>query len=199
LNIYLLRHAQSEGNKERRFFGVTHTPLSDKGKASLTKINAFLENKTFDKIYCSPLERCVDTAKLSFGNAADITIDPELIEINFGDWEGKHLKEVMQSDPDAWERYQNDWMNFSFPNGDTIKDYQAKVQAVVARIISETDAEATIALVSHNGFIKAAMSYLMVGDNSLADRLSVQNATINWIELLDGTPKLRLLNYLQEL
>ncbi|MEX1307076.1 MAG: histidine phosphatase family protein [Eubacteriales bacterium] len=199
MNIYLLRHAQSEGNRERRFYGVKNTPLSAHGRESLDVINAFFKDIAIDKIYCSPLERCVDTAKLSFGQTAKLNIDDGLKEINFGDWEGRGIKEIMQTYPEMWEAYQDDWKHMRFPNGDAIEDYQKRAQETMARILDETEENATIALVSHNGFIKSVLSYLLAGDASLTDRLSVQNATVNWVIREDGETKLKLLNYLQRL
>ena len=110
---------------------------------------------------------------------------------------GSVFVDVIQNNPDAWEDYQNDWVNFSFPNGDSVKGYRERAQRAIDQIVTQSGEDENIAIVSHNGFVKSALSYLVAGNQSLADRFSVQNATINWVEISDGETKLRLLNYNQ--
>ena len=143
------------------------------------------------------MQRCIDTAKLSFGEEADINIEKGLIELDFGDWEGQQFASVMEKHPQLWAQYKKDWGHFCFPNGDTVPEYQARVQRTMAEILEKTDDDGTIALVSHYGFIKTALSYLLVGDGCLNDRISIQNATISWVDITNGVPKLRWMNGLQ--
>lgn len=193
LNIYFIRHAQSMGNKLRTFSGVTDVELSDEGRASLEKAKTFFNDKEISKIYVSPLKRCKDTAKIIFGKH-EFIIDEGLKELNFGDWEDVNFKKVIEAYPDQWEDYMENWREFTFPNGDNIKEYQKKAAQEIKRILDNHDGS-DFAIVSHNGFLKAVMSYILTGDIEFAFNLSVQNAAISQIVVDDDFAKLRLLNY----
>ena len=193
MNIYLIRHAQSVGNKKRIFAGVTDFGLSDEGKESLDHVNEFFSDKDLASIYVSPLLRCRQTAEIIFGDREMIS-DDGLKEINFGEWEGVHVGEVMKNYPEKWEDYMGNWREFTFPGGDNIPDYQKRASSEVKRIVENHDDE-DIAIVSHNGFIKAAISYMLTGNIELAFNLSVQNGKVNWIIVEEDFAKLRMLNY----
>jgi alpha-ribazole phosphatase len=177
----------------RTFSGLTDVELSEEGKASLGKAKEFFNNKEISKIYISPLLRCKQTAQIIFGDR-EFIVDEGLKEINFGEWEGIHFKEVMLNYPELWEDYMENWRDFTFPGGDNIPTYQ-KLAARAIRVILDNHDGGDIVVVSHNGFTKAAMSYILTGDIRLAFSLSVQNGKISQIVIDDNFSKLRLLNY----
>ena len=64
--LWFIRHGESEGNKEKRFQGQSHVPLSKKGKSQVIELtNHFKEkNIIFDRLYSSPIHRAFETAKI---------------------------------------------------------------------------------------------------------------------------------------
>jgi alpha-ribazole phosphatase len=193
LNVYLLRHAQSVANLQQKYCGVTDVPLSENGENSLSHVADFFKDKKMDNIYISPLKRCRQTAEIIFGKE-DFIIDDGLIEINFGDWEGLHVSEIEKRYEKKWQTYLSGWRKFTFPNGDHLPDYQKKAGQAIRRIVENEKSE-DIAIVSHNAFIKAAISYLLTQSNELANHLSIQNGVINLVIWTPEHAKLRLLNY----
>lgn len=86
--IYLLRHGETDYNREKRYQGVSDIPLSETGRAELIK--AGMEPSV---VYISPFVRTRETAKILFPRARQIEI-PELREMNFGDFEGRNYIEM---------------------------------------------------------------------------------------------------------
>jgi len=193
LNIYFVRHAQSVANLKRLYCGVTDIELSEHGENSLSHVGEFFREKNISNIYISPLKRCRRTAELIFGDR-DFIVNDGVIEVNFGDWEGLHISEIEDKYADEWNQFLKDWREFTFPNGDNIPKYQKKAGQVIQGIIDK-EQDGDIVIVSHNAYIKAAISYLLTGDNKLAYSLSVQNASINQVEVFEDFAKLKLLNY----
>ena len=92
MNIYIIRHGETDANKNHILQGNINCPLNEYG-IKLAKITGErMKGLKFDACFSSPLDRAVDTAKIvleNSGNNIDIQIDPRIIEMNLGDWEGK--------------------------------------------------------------------------------------------------------------
>lgn len=87
MNIYVLRHGQTDLNIQGRFQGRIDTELNDNGRKQVTKSKGILEKVHFDLVFVSPLKRTIETAKMVTNEK--LIIDNRLIERNFGDLEGK--------------------------------------------------------------------------------------------------------------
>lgn len=95
MKIYVVRHGQTNGNKEQRMQGRMDIPLNELGISQAKKAYEELRNIKFDKIFCSPLIRTIQTAMI-VANAEknDLIIDDRIVEISFGSMEGKTLDEL---------------------------------------------------------------------------------------------------------
>lgn len=103
MELILVRHGITQGNLERRFIGVTDQPLCPEGAALACQRS--LELPQVDRVYCSPLMRCQQTALLLWP-WAERTVISELRETDFGPFEGKNHEEL-KDDP----LYQ-DWLAY---------------------------------------------------------------------------------------
>ena len=193
LNIYFIRHAQSEANKKHLFSGITDVPLTDKGRASLDAVRDFFKGSAITTVYSSPLSRCKESATIVFGNKK-LIVDERLIEINFGDWENRPTKKIIETYSEMYDSYINHWPEFSFPNGDAMPDYIKRAATTIQRILDTHNDADTIVIVSHSGFIRSAISHILVGDASLCSHISIVNGKVQHVEVNDGNPKLRLIN-----
>ena len=88
MNIYVLRHGQTDYNVQGKFQGQVDVPINETGKKQAKQIAKELENITFDVIFSSPLQRAIQTAKIVTNS--DVIIDNRLIERSFGKLEGKY-------------------------------------------------------------------------------------------------------------
>ncbi len=105
MEIYLARHGTTAWNAKHMIQGRTDTPLDPTGveMARQTGMKFICDNITFDKIYSSPLQRAYDTATL-MAQRSDIITDERLIELAFGDFEGKVVEDMI-ADPDCAFRF----------------------------------------------------------------------------------------------
>lgn len=98
IKIRLIRHGQTEGNKEKRYIGVTDEPLCEEGKFFLRQ----MKYPATQSVYVSPMKRCVETAEILFPNCP-VRVIEELAECDFGDFENKNYKELTGNpDYQAW-------------------------------------------------------------------------------------------------
>ena len=108
LNVYLLRHGQTQWNAEgNRYCGRTDIPLTETGIRQAEIVRAQLVDVKLDAIYSSPLQRAYHTAQIAGGDKKVIT-DPRLIEADFGKWEGKTKAEFTKEEPGLWEAWDHD-------------------------------------------------------------------------------------------
>ena len=97
VKIYLFRHGETDWNKERRLQGQSDIPLNAFGRELAVKTAAALQTVPFDRAFSSPLDRAVETARIILGNRnLTLTTDSRLLEINFGDCEGRGFDEAKQ-------------------------------------------------------------------------------------------------------
>ena len=107
MKIMLVRHGLTFWNTIGKLQGSTDVHLSPDGLHQARLLAAHCPFNVADAIYSSPLSRAVDTAViLSNKFNAHVQIIPELREINFGDWEGKMLREIAENNPEDFENTQ---------------------------------------------------------------------------------------------
>ena len=88
MKLYVLRHGQTDYNKEGRFQGQNNIELNEEGIKQVKETAKLLRNINFDKVYVSPLKRAIDTAKIVVPDK-ELEIDNRIIERSFGKLEGK--------------------------------------------------------------------------------------------------------------
>ena len=89
MEIFLVRHGETEWNRQRRLQGRTDIPLNDTGLAEARRAAKALQDVSFDRIFTSPLQRARKTAEIIRGSREiPITEEPKLIEVSFGVGEG---------------------------------------------------------------------------------------------------------------
>ncbi len=126
-NLYLVRHGETEWTQTRRHTGLTDIPLSDEGRLQAEWIKPCLLDKKFKKVFCSPLKRAMETCEITgYGKVAEI--EDDLVEWNYGDYEGKTTAEIREEEPK--------WTIFSkgAPNGESVGDVSSRAQRVISRV-----------------------------------------------------------------
>ncbi len=104
MQLILVRHGISADNVGNIISGGKSNPdLSQKGIAEIKKVSEFIDPQKIDAVYSSPLSRAYETAEILINKQKKIHIDPRLVEINCGDWEGKKDSEFHEQYPDAFD------------------------------------------------------------------------------------------------
>ncbi|MBR6223688.1 MAG: histidine phosphatase family protein [Lachnospiraceae bacterium] len=99
MQIYILRHGTTTWNSAHKIQGRADIPLDDIGTQMAVETGAYFKEKgiIFDRIFASPLQRALNTAKIVTGRT-DIVTDDRLRELNFGRQEGERVEEMLESD-----------------------------------------------------------------------------------------------------
>ena len=186
MQLYFIRHGETDFNKNGQLQGQTDIPLNKEGESQALAARKKIGNMKFDAIYSSPLQRAVCTGEI-VTKQSGVTFhkDPRLIEISFGDGEGKEFMRQPQSfrnffdDPDHFEP-----MN----RGEDFQQLLSRAQNFLDNIILHS--YDNVCIFSHGGLIHAVL--MLVCGYQLKDfwKLKVPNCAICQIEWKDDKFKL---------
>src|ERR671913_390030 len=110
--VYLLRHGETEWSLSGQHTGVTDLPLTENGRLAARLLKSALAAETFALILTSPLKRALETCELAgFGERAEV--DPDLMEWNYGEYEGLTTKQIQLTRP-GWSIFRD-----GCPGGET--------------------------------------------------------------------------------
>jgi broad specificity phosphatase PhoE len=125
--VTLVRHGETAWSASGKHTGRTDIPLSETGERKATALHECLAGQTFDRVFTSPLQRAARTCALAgFGDRA--VTDPDLLEWNYGDYEGHTTREILAKRP-GWLIFRD-----GCPNGESAADVGARVDRVIARL-----------------------------------------------------------------
>jgi probable phosphoglycerate mutase len=125
--VYLARHGETAWTISRQHTGVTDLPLTEQGEVEATRLGQRLEGLTFASVLTSPLQRAVRTCELAgFGSVAEI--EPDLLEWNYGAYEGRTSADIHAERPD-WELFRD-----GVPGGESPEQIGARADRVIRRV-----------------------------------------------------------------
>lgn len=194
LNVYLLRHGQTQWNADgNRYCGRTDIPLTETGMQQAETVRGQLKVLSFDAIYSSPLERAYVTAQVA-GGGQKVIRDQRLIEVDFGLWEGKTKEEFIAEDGGLWQKWMSD--PFSSPAGGTGETGREVIQRVDDFFIDVRKHNYTnILVVGHNGINRLYLAWKLGMAVKYYRRIHQENSSITLFTLDEhGELTLRLLN-----
>jgi len=192
LNVYLLRHGETQWNADgNRYCGRTDIPLTEKGIAQAEFVHDQLKELDFDAVYSSPLQRALHTARIASGRN-DVITDERLIEVNFGNWEGKTKEEFIAEDASLWNNWCNDPSQTKAGGaGETASEVVKRVNNFYESVL-EKYPSGNILSVGHNGINRLYLSWKL-GMNLKHYRRIVQgNSSITLFSLDEKTSELTL-------
>ncbi len=154
MRILLLRHGQSEANKENIIQGHLDSTLSDLGREQAKSVGEkLLESKiVFDAVYASDLSRATETAKIvtKILGIKNIVFDERLREFSLGDYEGKNSKKLTEEESaflnSCWEDH-----TIRVPNGETVNEFKQRIKEIFNEIVASAEKDSTILIVGHGG------------------------------------------------
>lgn len=155
--IHFIRHALTESNEEGRYVGISESPVSDKGKRELALKKEKFVYPPVDKVYVSPLKRCISTAAFLYPEGYARVV-PELREMNFGDFENKLAKDIMHT-PD-YKQFLKGGLDNPPPNGESMRKVVERCYEGIQFIIEDMmrNGYHSAAVVTHGGIIMNMMS-----------------------------------------
>ena len=125
--VYLARHGETAWTLSGQHTGLTDLPLTERGERTARRLGERLKGITVAKVYTSPLQRARRTCQLAgFGTVAEV--DPDLVEWNYGQYEGKRGAEIRADRPD-WNLFRD-----GCPGGESPKDVSLRADRVIGRV-----------------------------------------------------------------
>ncbi len=173
--LLLVRHGETDHNKEMRFTGFTDIALNQKGRDQANNLKDKFMSEGITSIYSSDLKRASETAALISGGA-EFEMTPALREMNFGIFETLTYEELKRKCSDEFTRWGSDRKNYKIPEGESYSEMAERVLAFLEKVLM-TDAD-KIALVSHSGCIRTILSFYLLGYVEDSWKFFVDNCTI---------------------
>ncbi|MHB1457175.1 MAG: histidine phosphatase family protein [Armatimonadota bacterium] len=175
----MVRHGQTDSNKENRIQGHANTHLSKLGHIQARLVGEWLQNEQIDAIYSSDLNRAYETAEAIAGyHNLPIYTDGRFRECCFGEWEGKTVDEVKAEYPVLFDKYCKDSIKNRAPGGERLEELQLRVIEAVSEIVRQ-HSDDTVALVTHGGPVKALICYILGAEFTAFKHLGPDNCGVS--------------------
>jgi broad specificity phosphatase PhoE len=125
--FYLARHGETAWTVSGQHTGLTDIPLTERGEHIARRLGDRLQGLTFARVFTSPLQRARRTCALAgFGALAEV--DADLVEWNYGNYEGRRTAEIQRERPD-WQLFRD-----GCPGGETLAQVGARADRVLGRL-----------------------------------------------------------------
>ena len=131
-SVTLVRHGETEWSASGKHTGRTDIPLTAEGERKARGLSERLKGVAFDRVFTSPLQRARRTCELA-GLGDRAKVDPDLLEWNYGDYEGRTTSEIVKQRP-GWLLFRD-----GCPNGEQPADVAARADRVIARLRAADD------------------------------------------------------------
>ena len=125
--VYLARHGETAWTLSRQHTGLTDLPLTERGERTARRLGERLKTLTFTGVLTSPLQRAARTCELA-GFKSVSEVDKDLVEWNYGQYEGRRTAEIRAERPD-WELFRD-----GCPGGESPQEVSARADRVVKRV-----------------------------------------------------------------
>jgi probable phosphoglycerate mutase len=125
--IYMARHGETAWSLSGQHTGLTDVPLTERGERNARRLGERLAGLAFAKVFTSPLQRAARTCELA-GFGATAEVDPDLVEWNYGKFEGLRTAEIRAEHPD-WQLFRD-----GCPGGESPDQIGARAERVVSRV-----------------------------------------------------------------
>lgn len=191
--LILVRHGQTDHNREARLQGQIDIPLNNTGRRQAAVLAATVAENPPDLIIASPLSRAHDTARI-IGEASglDVATDAAFLERGFGQWEGLRGEEIRRH----WPQQHADWRAHRTVHGLDVEDrpaVAARMASACHQLVSE-NAGRTIMVVSHGAAITLGITAMLGLDgNGFRGISGLENCHRSVIEPLAAEPSGQLM------
>jgi broad specificity phosphatase PhoE len=187
--LILIRHGETDWNVAGRYQGQANPPLNARGLQQARELAEKLLTLELDLLYTSPLQRAAQTARI-IASRLEIPLhfEPRLVEIHQGDWQGRLRAEIQALYPQLFMRWETEPWQVSPPNGETLFEVQARLDAALGSILKRHPG-ACIGLVTHRIPIALIKLRYQDLDKDIVRTLSLPNTYFEEIRPAQLAPK----------
>jgi len=192
--IYLIRHGQTDWNREEIFRGRADRPLSEVGNWEAGAISRALAQVAIKFIYSSPLTRAQETAR-PIASAHGLKGIPlaGIIDIDYGDWQGRSHDQVKEQYPELYRKWQDHPEQVKFPGGESLSMVQERAMSAFKKVIAGHPEQSGV-VVSHRVVNKVLLCALLGLDNSHFWEIKQDTGAINTIRCDSKSTVIQVLN-----
>ncbi|MBT3475644.1 histidine phosphatase family protein [bacterium] len=151
MKIILVRHCETDWNKEERCQGVSDLELNTNGFSQAKKLALYFKDKEVDYVFCSDLKRAKQTLnEINYDQRFKVIYSEKLREMDQGEFEGlslSYLKEKYSNELRIWRENPE---NFRLPKGETLGEVRDRSLSYIKYILKDLPSESTVLIVTHN-------------------------------------------------
>jgi broad specificity phosphatase PhoE len=194
LRLIVLRHGETDWNREGRYQGCIDTRLSQGGRWQAEAASRALARRSLAAVYSSPLSRAGETAEaIASPHGLQVRRDPAFAEICHGLWEGLTVEEVRSEFPDLYSAWRESPQTVTMPNGENLAQVSERVLGRVEQLRSDHAGE-TVCLVTHGSPLRILLLDALGGSLDRFWIFHCASTGMSEFEYEDGRAVLRLMN-----
>ncbi len=191
--ILLIRHGENNFVGKRLAGRLPGVHLNDVGRKQAEAITALLKETPITAIYSSPLERAIETAQpLAEALNLPVQICEGLLEVHFGKWQGKTMKQLHRMK--LWKTVQENPSEMRFPDGELFAEARERVVQALEEIKTHAGEKDVIACFSHSDTIRLAVSYYLAMPLDAFQRVTIDTASVSALFLSKDMPRVLNVN-----
>jgi broad specificity phosphatase PhoE len=183
VRFYLVRHGETEWSLSGQHTGRTDLSLTAQGKDEARKLAPWLRTVQFAHVITSPLQRARQTCALA-GLGATASVEPDLAEWNYGDYEGRLSRDIRKERPD-WNVFRD-----GCPNGEMPGEVSDRADRVIARLLT---LDGNVALFSHGQFSRALATRWIEISVAESQHFSLDTASLSILGFDPHHPEVRVI------
>jgi alpha-ribazole phosphatase len=166
VEIVLVRHGETDWNAGEVFRGRADIDLNETGVRQAELLGEYLSRDKIEFVYSSPLKRAVQTAEaIAAHHKLKVNAVSNLIDIDFGEWQGMPLKEVKEKYPEIYRDWEDTPEQVKIPGGESLEEVRSRAMPFVEDAVMRCG-EGRIVLVTHRVVCKVLICALLGIDNS---------------------------------
>ena len=193
MRLILIRHGLTNDNLKRRYSGIRDIGLTRIGQQEAREIRDKIKSLKVNRVFCSDLKRSGQTAEIIFGKSCRIIKNPNLREIDFGEWEGLTHSQILKRFPLIYKRWLRDPFSVVIPGGQELCRFIHRIKKELTKIVS-SNTNQTFALVTHSGVMRVILNSLLEIKKDDFWRLKINPGAVYIIEYKDKLkPKIYIL------
>jgi broad specificity phosphatase PhoE len=193
-SVYLIRHAETVWNAERRMQGRLDAPLSKRGVQQLEALTAAMRAVPLAGVYASPLGRALSTARpIADAQGLSVQSVDGFSEMNQGDWENCLMDEIEARDGALLRAWWATPDAVCMPNGERLQDVQTRALDALRQAVARHE-DQSIAVVAHGGVNKTLLLWALGAPLASYWRIRQHNACINRLELNANHARVMIVN-----
>jgi broad specificity phosphatase PhoE len=190
--LYLIRHAETESNREGRVQGFSESELSNLGREQARLLAGRLRDTNIQAAVSSPAGRAVATARIALDGSIPLDTREGIREMNLGVWEGRIAADIRESHPNEVKLWFERPSQVRIEGAETVQRFRRRVTRTMTSI-REDHGDQTVAVITHGGVICAYLTSLLGMKLDDIWRFKIRNGSITRVLFPTNRPRIDLL------